>query len=349
MKYNDEYFMKIAIEEAKKGFPYCSPNPMVGAVIVVNDEIISKGYHKKFGHSHAEVEAINRVDMQITNEMILYCTLEPCCHKKKKTPPCVDLIIKSGIKNIVIGAIDPNPKVSGKGIEVLRKNGINVKVGTLEKECKQINEVFNSFIVDKLPFIHLKIAKTLDGKICTNSYDSKWITSEDSRKEVHMLRTTYDAIMIGRKTFEIDKPQLDCRFGYEKYKKNPKKIIIGNKDLIQDENLIVINTNNKIYSDENVINKKETLKETLKELSEKYNISSILVEGGSYLISEFLNEKYFHKISIYTANKIIGNGKSFYENDKNINMEESINLNLNFRQINKSDFVLEGNGPCLLD
>ena len=200
--------MKIAIEEAKKGMGYTSPNPMVGAVVVKDGKIISKDYHHKCGEFHAERNALLKCDDASGAD--LYVTLEPCCHQGK-TPPCTDIIIEKGIKRVFMGSSDPNPLVAGKGKEILEKNGIEVISGVMKEECDSLNEVFFHYITTKTPYVVMKYAMTADGKIATVTGASKWITGEEARNSVHYDRHRYSGIMAGIGTVLADDPMLNCR------------------------------------------------------------------------------------------------------------------------------------------
>ena len=206
----DEFYMKIAIEEAVKGIGKTSPNPLVGAVIVKNSEIISKGFHEKYGENHAEVNAIKNSYEKgnCAKNATMYVTLEPCSHYGN-TPPCVNAIIEAGISRVVIASNDPNTKVDG--INFLRKNGICVTENVLKEEADSINMPFFHYIKHKTPFIAMKYAMTLDGKIATKTGDSKYITGSDSLAHVHLLRGKYTAIMVGVNTVLADDPLLTCR------------------------------------------------------------------------------------------------------------------------------------------
>src|SRR3972149_5350146 len=221
-----EKYMKRAIDLALMAKGRTSPNPMVGAVIIKGGKIAGEGYHKKAGTQHAEVNAINSAGKN-AKDGIMYVTLEPCCHQGR-TPPCTKTIIKSGIKKIVIGMVDPNPIVSGKGIEELKGAGIQVSTGLLEKECKRLNEVYIKYITTKKPFVLLKVAMSLDGKIATCKRGSKWITSEPSRERVHNLRDEVDAVMVGIGTVLQDNPNLTVSLKRGNVK-NPIRIIVDSQ------------------------------------------------------------------------------------------------------------------------
>ena len=318
-------FMKLALDLAKKRKGLTHPNPTVGAVIVKDGKVIGKGYHKKAGMPHAEVEAINDAlskGYSLENSTI-YITLEPCCHYGK-TPPCTDAIIRHKIKNVVVATSDPNPLVAGKGIQILKSKGINVYTGILEKEARKLNEDFFIFIKKKRPFIHLKLAQSLDGKIATFTGSSKWITGGKSREYAHLLRNYSSAVMVGVNTALKDNPSLTVR--HLKTEKQPTRILID-KDLKtpKDFNIFNNDTNTIVFvsdkiSEEKidkyksshiefiklpVFNGKFKLSDILQKLYER-NIMHILVEGGSGLITQFLKENLFDKLSIFIAPKIIG-------------------------------------------
>ncbi|SCI41025.1 MULTISPECIES: bifunctional diaminohydroxyphosphoribosylaminopyrimidine deaminase/5-amino-6-(5-phosphoribosylamino)uracil reductase RibD [unclassified Romboutsia] len=316
----DEYFMNMAIDLARKGEGRVSPNPLVGAVIVKNNKVISTGYHKLYGMEHAEINAINNAKEPLEGATI-YVTLEPCSHYGK-TPPCALTLIEKKFKRVVIGMKDVNPIVSGNGIDMLLKNNIEVKVGVLEKECKELNEVFINYIKTLKPFVLLKYAMTLDGKIATFTKDSKYITSEKSRKEVHKLRNKYKAIMVGINTILNDNPLLNCRI---EGGVNPIPIIVDSNLRIPMD-LNIFNVHEKIIvatisDDEDKINKLKSkgveiiktsnidnqvnLSELMIKLKEK-EIDSILLEGGSTLNYSMVKSNLVNKVMSFISPKILG-------------------------------------------
>jgi diaminohydroxyphosphoribosylaminopyrimidine deaminase/5-amino-6-(5-phosphoribosylamino)uracil reductase len=222
LRMNDIYFMKKTLTLAARGKGRTSPNPLVGAVIVKGGKIIAADYHRKAGTPHAEVLALNKAGKR-AKDATLYVNLEPCCHTEKRTPPCTKAIIRSGIKKVVVAMIDPNPRVSGMGLKELRKSGIETVSGIMEAEAKQLNEAFIKYISKKNPFVILKIAQSLDGKIATARGESKWITGEKAREYVHKLRNEVDAILVGIGTVIKDNPSLDCRI---RKGRNPYRIIV---------------------------------------------------------------------------------------------------------------------------
>lgn len=327
MLVQDEHYMKLAIEEAKKGKGFVAPNPLVGAVIVKDNNVIGIGYHKKYGDNHAEVNAIldaKKNNIDISNSTI-YVTLEPCSHYGK-TPPCVNAIIENKFRRVVIGCVDINPKVSGSGILKLRDAGIEVTENVLEEECRKLNEIFFYHIKNKMPFVAIKYAMTIDGKIATESGKSKWITSEKSRKHSHTLRQEYTAIMVGINTVIFDDPILNCRL--ENNSKNPIRVIVDSSLKIPiDSNIIKTSKSIKTYiatiSNDvekikclesfgaevivtSIFENKVNLKELMLHLYNEKNIDSILVDGGAILHSSLLREKLVSKFFIYIAPKIFG-------------------------------------------
>ncbi|HKI77677.1 MAG TPA: bifunctional diaminohydroxyphosphoribosylaminopyrimidine deaminase/5-amino-6-(5-phosphoribosylamino)uracil reductase RibD [Ignavibacteriaceae bacterium] len=329
----DESYIQLAIEIAKKGKGSVSPNPLVGCIIVKDERIIGAGYHEKYGRNHAEINAINSSRESVADST-LFINLEPCSHEGL-TPPCVDKIIEKKIKRVVIGTKDMNPRVSGNGIKKLKSAGIDVKVGILENECIQLNKFFFKYITKKIPYVTLKAAQTLDGKIADSSGDSKWISSISSRRYVHELRSKYDAVMIGYKTAIKDRPSLTVRLTEGR---NPKRIILDTKLKLStghkifsnnsDKNLIIITSQKSAAKKRKVkmINSKGAeiifvreekglinLKSALKELA-KRKIASVLIEGGSELFTNMIKKNLFDEILFFITPKILGNGLPVVEN-----------------------------------
>jgi len=308
--------MKKCLELATKGMGYVSPNPMVGCVIVFNNQIIGEGYHKKYGTAHAEINAIENVkDKSLLKKSTLYVNLEPCVHFGK-TPPCTNLIIESEIPKVVIGCRDSYSEVSGKGIEKMQNIGIEVIVGVLEKESRELNKRFFTFHEKKRPYIILKWAESKDGFMAPlNQKKPFWMTSSESKKLVHKWRAEEEAILIGRITAKKDNPSLTVR---EVAGNNPIRIIIDkNLTLSGDLNLfnseaktIIFNsiksektgTNYFIKIDFNYL-----IKKILKELH-KQNIQSVKIEGGSITLQSFIDANIWDEARIFTANKLLSQG-----------------------------------------
>lgn len=318
----DEFYMKMAIKLADKGRGRTSPNPMVGTVVVRNDKIVGKGYHRRYGEPHAEVNALKEAGKN-AGGATLYVNLEPCCIYGH-TPPCTETIIKSGIKKVVCSSLDPNPKVKGKGIEKLKEAEIEVKIGVLKKDAEKLNEAYFKFVKKRLPFVTLKIAQTLDGKIATSSGDSKWITSEDSRRFVHQLRSQVNAVLIGVNTAIKDDPDLTI---HNQKGENPKRIVLDSHRRIapglklirknKDNKTVVATVDSQIELPVEVWKIKKDKKgradllDLLKKAKEK-NITSILVEGGKEVFTSFLKNRLVDKIYCFISLKILGEGKSSF-------------------------------------
>lgn len=324
----DESYIKLALEIAKKGRGNVSPNPMVGAILVKNEKIIGAGFHEHFGGNHAEINAIQNAKQDVAGST-LYVNLEPCSHYGK-TPPCTEAIIKNKIKKVVIGTLDMNPLVSGSGIRALKDAGIEVKVGVLENECVALNKFFFKHISKQLPYVTLKVAQTLDGRIADLSGDSKWITSLNSRRYVHDLRSQYDAVLVGTKTVKIDDPNLTVRFIEGR---NPKRVVVDSSLKLNlklklfvnniDGNLLLL-TSRKSADKKRKLEKLKALgvevlfvkenkdgtlnlKHALEELG-KNKISSVLVEGGRKIYTSFIKEGLFDDMVVFISPKIIGEG-----------------------------------------
>ena len=313
---NEEFFMQRCIELASKAMGCASPNPMVGSVIVYNNKIIGKGYHEKHGSHHAEVNAINSVkDKSLLLKSTLYVNLEPCAHFGK-TPPCSDLIIQNKIPEVVIGCVDTFSEVSGKGIERMRSVGIDVKVGVLENESRELNKRFFTFHEKKRPYIILKWAESKDGFIAPkNQTKPFWMTSSESKKLAHKWRAEEDAILVGRITAEKDNPSLTVR---EVEGSNPIRIVID-KDLKLSADFNLFNNDaktiifNQTKSEENnsnnyiKINFNNMTKNILQELH-KQNIQSIIIEGGTKTLQSFIDKKLWDEARIFTTNKTLTEG-----------------------------------------
>ncbi|WP_459894174.1 bifunctional diaminohydroxyphosphoribosylaminopyrimidine deaminase/5-amino-6-(5-phosphoribosylamino)uracil reductase RibD [Hydrogenobaculum acidophilum] len=321
--------MRLALEEAYKYKGQTHPNPAVGALIVKDDKIISIGAHQKAGTDHAEIVALKNAKESV-KDATMYVTLEPCSFHGK-TPPCCPAIISSGIKRVVIGSVDPNPKVSGKGIEWLKSSGVEVEVGVLKEECDKLNEDFFVYITKKRPFITLKCAMSLDGKLAKGNGESKWISSQKAREISHVYRKHSSAILVGINTILKDNPELTVRLEGNTYQ--PYSIVIDpNLDIPYDANIfkkgyekiilitsISINNEKKNYLESLGVMllrlENFDIKSILKALYE-IDIMHVFVEGGAYTISRFLEENAWDKMVIFRGYKFIGKGISLdFEGD----------------------------------
>lgn len=319
---NDQYYMKLAIEEAKKGRGQVNPNPLVGAVVVKNDKIIGIGYHERYGELHAERNALKNCT-ESPEGATIYVTLEPCCHYGK-TPPCTEAILEQGLWRVVIGTLDPNPIMSGKSVELLRSHGIEVEVGVMEEECHRLIRVFEKYITTKLPFVIMKYAMTMDGKIATKAGHSKWISCEQSRQIVQQMRYTCTGIMVGVQTIIDDDPLLTCRIPEGR---NPVRIICDSH-LRTPLTSQIVRTAKEIPTYFATICKDVTVRKTFTEsgchfidLPAKNNrpdlkilmqilgemkIDSILLEGGGTLNWSALEAQIVDEVDLFLAPKIFG-------------------------------------------
>lgn len=327
----DVKFMKQALRLAARGRGNTSPNPMVGAVIVAKGKVVGSGFHKQAGGPHAEVFALEQAKSK-SRQATLYLTLEPCCHTEKRTPPCVPDIIESGVRRVVVAMRDPNPQVAGRGIRQLKRAGLIVDVGCLKQEAAKLNEVYIHWVKTGRPFVVLKSAITLDGKIATAKGESKWITGPKAREHVHQLRSQMDAIAVGVNTVLQDDPQLTARPAGRKGKaagiRQPVRLIFDSRLRIPltarvlkniETNPTAIATTNKAshkkieqlrakWVEVMVLPQKQqqvSLQRCLQELG-AMGISSLMVEGGGELNGRFLHEGLVNKVYLYVAPALLG-------------------------------------------
>ena len=327
LEVTDKKYIEQCFNIAYKGKGRVSSNPLVGAILVKNGKIIGQGYHKKFGAEHAEVNAIKNATQNVA-DATLYCNLEPCCHTNKKTPPCVPLIIQKKIKRVVISNLDPNDEVDGKGVEQLREAGIEVISGILEDEGKELNKFYFKYVTKNLPYVTLKVAQSIDGKISEAKNKQTWLTGKESIKYVHKLRSEYDAVLVGANTVKVDNPLLTVR---DVKGRNPIRIVIDGKLRIPlNSNILnnndpdktwIFTSNNsnqrklkqlankgaKVFSVKTAANGRINLKSVLKVIA-KNRINSVLVEGGQKIFSQFLSQNLFDEIIVLQSPKILGKG-----------------------------------------
>jgi len=323
--YEDEKYMQRALDLAVRAQGRTSPNPMVGAVVVKDNQVVGEGYHQKAGTPHAEVHALEEAG-EAARGATLYVNLEPCSHYGR-TPPCADAIVRAGIKKVVVAGLDPNPRVSGRGLKILQDAGIETYTGVLEQEAHKLNQAFFKYIQTGTPLVSLKVAMTLDGKIATSIGDSRWISGEASRQYVHQLRNVYDAIMVGIGTVLKDDPMLNTRLE-EQDCRNPVRIIIDtNLDLPQSSNIVKTATRQKTivfcgqqadYSRQEFLGEagltiiqlptdeeKLPLEEVLRVLGEM-EIMTLLVEGGGEINGYLIEKDLIDKVYWFIAPKIVG-------------------------------------------
>ena len=325
----DEQFMRLALRLAARGIGHTSPNPLVGAVVVRGGQVVGKGYHRKAGTPHAEIHALEDAGDQ-AQSATLYVTLEPCNHHGR-TPPCTEAIVRSGVRRVVVGCTDPNPRVIGGGMEYLRSKGIRVDEGILEEKCLRLNEPFIKHVTTGLPLVVAKMAASLDGKIATHLGDSRWISNERSRRFVHKLRHSTDAILVGIGTVVADNPNLTTRITGRKGN-NPLRIILDTHLRTPVDSLVVsdtkesqtiIATGPKSYKKRRealeskgvevlplpLVRGRVSLPELLKNLGRR-EITSLLVEGGAEVHGGFFYDNLVDKVYLFFAPKIIGGNRA---------------------------------------
>lgn len=320
----DAKFMRRALRLAKKGAGCVSPNPLVGAVIVRDGRIIGEGWHRRCGENHAEINAIQSATELLAGSTF-YVTLEPCSHHGR-TPPCALALVAHHPARVVIGTTDPNPLVSGQGIEILREGGIKTETGVLEKECLELNRFFFKYIRTGLPYVTLKFAQTLDGRIATASGDSCWISSSSSLRFAHRLRAIHDAILVGAGTVRMDNPKLTCRLvkgrdplrivldsrlalplDREIFSDGGKTIAVCTSLAPSEKKKLLEGRGVDILESESDPRGHVSLSKLLENLG-KRGISSVLVEGGAAIATAFLRENLVDQLLVVVAPKIIGTG-----------------------------------------
>lgn len=293
--------MKRALRLAQKGLGKALPNPMVGAVLIKDGKRIGEGYHEAFGQAHAEVNALNvakstnssKTKSNLTGA-VLYVTLEPCCHHGK-TPPCTEAIIQSGIKKVVVASLDPSEKVGGKGIKALEEAGIEVEIGLLEEEARTLNRDFFTFHEKKRPFITLKAALSIDGKIAAKAGEETKLTGKTAQKQVHLMRSRHHAILVGAGTILSDDPHLGVRLVEGK---DPLRVILKGDREIPKNFLVFRDENHIIYEERNI-------QKVLEDLH-KRGIVSVFVEGGQEVFTQFLENQYVDELKLFVTPHILG-------------------------------------------
>ncbi len=328
---HDEHtkYMIRCIELAQQGFGNVHPNPMVGCVIVRNNKIVSEGYHREYGGPHAEINALKVAGSKAKGSTV-YVNLEPCAHYGK-TPPCVDALIEAGVAEVVIAVKDPNPLVRGRGIKKLKAAGISVTVGILEEEARLLNKKFFYAMEKGRPYVAVKVAQTLDGRMVDAFGQSQWITSEESRAEGHRIRSIYDAVMVGAHTVVTDNPELTVRFVHGR---NPVRIVLDGKltsplgakvFITKNARTILITSIPAMEKNRKKVvelekkgvevygigeSAKIEISGLLKVLS-RLGITSLMIEGGTSVISQFFSEGYIQKLYCFVAPTLLGGGVSF--------------------------------------
>jgi diaminohydroxyphosphoribosylaminopyrimidine deaminase / 5-amino-6-(5-phosphoribosylamino)uracil reductase len=294
----DEKFMRAALKEAKKALGQTSPNPAVGAVLVVDNQMVATGHHRGAGRNHAEIECLRHFGARVPARGTLYVTLEPCS-TKGRTAPCTDAIVQAGVRNVVVGAIDVNPRHSGKGIVQLRDAGVKVREGILADECAQINEAFNKWIVTGRPFVVAKCGMSLDGRLTRPAGESRWITECSARRHAHQLRAGMDAILVGAETVRADNPRLTVRG--VRSARQPWRVVLSRSGKLP--------RRAHLFSDRRasrtLIYRRKSLAAVLKNLGER-GVTSVLIEGGGNVLGQALDKRLIDKVQLYLGPILTG-------------------------------------------
>ncbi|MFH1788260.1 MAG: bifunctional diaminohydroxyphosphoribosylaminopyrimidine deaminase/5-amino-6-(5-phosphoribosylamino)uracil reductase RibD [Candidatus Altiarchaeota archaeon] len=354
---DDNDFMRRALALAGKG--NTSPNPLVGCVIVKNGRVMAEGFHRKAGLPHAEIEALRKLKCGEARGSTLYVTLEPCCHHGR-TPPCTDAIIKAGVKRVVAAMRDPNPLVAGKGAMILRNAGVEVNVGVLRKEAEQLNEAYVHFMKTVTPFVTLKSAMSLDGKIAAKTGDSKWITGEKARKRVHDLRSRVDAVLVGVGTVLKDDPRLTCRV---KGGRDPLRVIVDSHlripleaKVLGDGNVVVATTKRHSLQKKKRLdnrgvdvwvvaekNRRVNLTDLARVLGE-IGVRSILIEGGGEVNASAIQAGIVNKVLFFISPMIVGGreAKTPVEGEGTKKIREAVKVRNSTVERIGDDFLVTG-------
>jgi diaminohydroxyphosphoribosylaminopyrimidine deaminase/5-amino-6-(5-phosphoribosylamino)uracil reductase len=296
--FTDEAGMRKALLEARKGLGRTSPNPAVGAVLLIDGAIAATGHHRGAGLPHAEIECLRRVKNAIPKTAVLFVTLEPCS-TVGRTGACTDAIIKAGIRNVVIGAADPNPQHAGRGIEILKQAGLNVRSGVLANECSALNEAYNKWITTRRPFVIAKCGMSLDGRLSPPPGEPRWITSAASRRHAHKLRAQVDAILIGAGTLRADNPRLTVR-GLRGVKQ-PWRVVLSRSGSLPRQAHVFSDR----FAERTIVSTESDLDLVLRDLGEK-EITSVLIEGGGEILGQALDQRLVDKVQLYLGPSFTG-------------------------------------------
>jgi diaminohydroxyphosphoribosylaminopyrimidine deaminase/5-amino-6-(5-phosphoribosylamino)uracil reductase len=296
----DQEFMRAALVEAKKALGRTSPNPAVGAVLVIDNRVVAKGHHREAGGAHGEIDCLRDFGAPIPARATLYVTLEPCS-TAGRTAPCTDAINKAGLKNVIIGATDPNPRHSGRGIVELRNAGVQVRDGILAEECTRLNEAFNKWIVTGQPFVIAKCGMSLDGRLTRPPDESRWITGRDARRDAHQLRARMDAVLVGAETVRADNPRLTVRSVRRERARQPWRVVLTRSGQLPRQTHLLTDK----FAARTLIYKRKSLASVLKDLG-KRDVTSVLIEGGGEVLGEALDKRLIDKVQIYLGPILTG-------------------------------------------
>ena len=296
---HDEPFMRAALAEARRGLGHTSPNPAVGAVIVRGGRIVARGFHRRAGLPHAEIEALRALQKPaLAKGATIYVTLEPCS-THGRTPPCVEAIVAAGFRRVVIGTIDPNPAHAGRGVKLLRAAGIAVTTGVLEAECRALNAAFNHWIVTKMPLVIAKAGMSLDGRLTRPPGEGQWLTNAAARADAHRLRAQVDAILIGAETLRQDNPRLTVR-GVRGARQPWRIVITRSGRLPKDAHLFTDE-----HRERTLVYRGKSLRAVLRDLGRR-QITSVLIEGGGGVLGEAFDRRLVQRVNFYIAPLLCG-------------------------------------------
>ncbi|MDQ6654253.1 MAG: bifunctional diaminohydroxyphosphoribosylaminopyrimidine deaminase/5-amino-6-(5-phosphoribosylamino)uracil reductase RibD [Verrucomicrobiota bacterium] len=295
---DDERFMRAALAEAEKGAGQTSPNPVVGAVLVCAGEVIAAGYHHAAGLPHAEVECLRKAARPVPPDAALYVTLEPCS-TTGRTPPCTDAIVAAGVRNVVVGALDVNPKHRGRGIDLLRKQGVTVRSGILSEQCSALNAAFNKWIQTKRPFVIAKCGMSLDGRLTRPRGEEQWITSRASREHANRRRARVDAILVGAETVRADNPRLTARKG--RGARQPWRVVLTRSGKLPADAHLFTDA----FADRTLVFRNQPLAQVLAELGAR-EVTSVLIEGGGEVLAEAFDARLIDRVEIYMGPLLTG-------------------------------------------
>ena len=294
----DADLMRAALREARKGLGRTSPNPAVGAVLVVERRIASKGHHALAGSAHAEIECLRRFKKVVPKNAALYVTLEPCS-TIGRTGPCTEAIIQAGVRHVVIGAPDPNPRHAGRGIEILKQAGLDVRSGVLAEECSALNEAYNKWVTTRRPFVIAKCGMSLDGRLSRPAGETRWITSAASRAHAHRLRAQVDAILIGAETLRADNPRLTLRG--VRGARQPWRVVLSRSGSLPRQAHLFSDR----FAERTIVSHERNLDVVLRDLGEK-EITSVLIEGGGEILGQALDQRLVDKVQLYLGPTFTG-------------------------------------------
>jgi diaminohydroxyphosphoribosylaminopyrimidine deaminase / 5-amino-6-(5-phosphoribosylamino)uracil reductase len=294
----DKQLMRAALKEAKKALGQTSPNPAVGAVLVIDNRIVAKGHHREAGRDHAEIECLRDFGAPVPARATLFVTLEPCS-TAGRTAPCTDAILGAGVRNVVVGAIDVNPRHSGKGIMQLRNAGVNVREGVLTEDCLRLNEAFNKWIVTGRPFVIAKCGTSLDGRLTRPPVEPRWITGPSARRHARELRARVDAVLVGAETVRVDNPRLTVRGA--RWARQPRRVVLTRSGKLPRSAHLFLDQ----AAARTLIYKRKTLSTVLKDLG-KRGITSVLIEGGGDVLGQALDARLIDKVQLYLGPVLSG-------------------------------------------